>query len=81
MEKRKQLQMDLERVRKKLSQAANQSGLTQQEIGQRMGFDEKDGRKAVWRLINKVGYDARLSTVLKFAKAVGQSLPSIFAEE
>ncbi len=49
---------------------AAKSGLSQQEIGEKMGFAAKDARKAVSRLLNpNIQYDPRLSTLLAFAKA------------
>jgi transcriptional regulator with XRE-family HTH domain len=70
---------EVDSVRDELARVATESGLTQQEIGEKMGFDPKDGRKAVSRLLNrKVAYDPRLSTVLRFAKAVGVHPGSLF---
>ena len=65
-------------VREKLRLAAKQSGLTQQEIGEKMGLSSQDARKAVSRLLNpSVRHDPRLSTLLKFAKAVGKDLKDL----
>jgi transcriptional regulator with XRE-family HTH domain len=58
-------------VREKLRQAAKDSGMTQEEIGLRMGFSKNSARKAVSRLLNgEVNHDPRLSTLLAFAKAI-----------
>lgn len=60
-------------VREKMRQAAKESGMTQEEIGLRMGFAKPSARKAVSRLLNlEADYDPRLSTLLAFAKAVGR---------
>lgn len=65
-------------AREKLRRAAADSGMTQEEIGLRMGFAKDSARKAVSRLLN-VGaeYDPRLSTLLAFAKAVDRPLKEL----
>ena len=69
----------LQQVREKLRVAARESGLTQQTIGERMGLESNDARKAVSRLLNpSIRYDPRLSTLLKFAKAIGKELKDLF---
>lgn len=58
-------------VREKLRRAAETSGMTQEEIGLRMGFAKSSARQAVSRLLNlEAEYDPRLSTLLAFADAV-----------
>jgi hypothetical protein len=65
-------------VRDKMRQAAEASGMTQEEIGVRMGFARESARKAVSRLLNTdLDYDPRLSTVLLFAKAINKSLKDL----
>lgn len=65
-------------VRMKLRRAAEESGMTQEEIGLRMGFGEGSARRAVSRLLNpEVDYDPRLSTLLCFAEAIGRPLQDI----
>jgi transcriptional regulator with XRE-family HTH domain len=65
-------------VREKLRQAAKDSGMTQEEIGLRMGYSRDSARKAVSRLLNlEAEYDPRLSTLLAFAKAVDRSLKEL----
>lgn len=62
-------------VREKLRRAAKDSGMTQEEIGLRMGFAKDSARKAVSRLLNvEADYDPRLSTLLAFADAIGRPL-------
>ncbi len=64
--------------REKLRQAAKDSGLTQEEIGLRMGFGKDSARKAVSRLLNvNAEYDPRLSTLLSFATALNRPLKDI----
>jgi hypothetical protein len=58
-------------VRERMRLAAKQSGMTQEEIGVRMGYAKDSARKAVSRLLNaEVEYDPRLSTLLAFAQAL-----------
>jgi transcriptional regulator with XRE-family HTH domain len=58
-------------VREKLRRAAKDSGMTQEEIGLRMGYTKGGARQAVSRLLNSdTDYDPRLSTLLAFAEAV-----------
>jgi transcriptional regulator with XRE-family HTH domain len=65
-------------VREKLRRAAKESGMTQEEIGLRMGFSKDSARKAVSRLLNvDTDYDPRLSTLLAFASAVGRDLKKL----
>jgi transcriptional regulator with XRE-family HTH domain len=62
-------------VREKLRLAAKESGMTQEEIGLRMGFAKDSARKAVSRLLNpEIDYDPRLSTLLAFASAINRPL-------
>jgi transcriptional regulator with XRE-family HTH domain len=65
-------------VRELLRVAAKKSGMTQEEIGLRMGFSKDSARKAVSRLLNTESeYDPRLSTLLAFASALGKDLKSL----
>jgi transcriptional regulator with XRE-family HTH domain len=65
----------LQSIREKLRVAAQASGMTQEQIGVKMGLAEKDARKAVSRLLNPgISYDPRLSTLIKFAEAIGRPL-------
>jgi transcriptional regulator with XRE-family HTH domain len=65
-------------VQEKMRRAAELSGMTQEEIGIRMGYAKDSARKAVSRLLNAdAEYDPRLSTLLSFAQALGVSLKDI----
>jgi transcriptional regulator with XRE-family HTH domain len=65
-------------VREKLRRAAQESGMTQEEIGVRMGFTKESARKAVSRLLNtEADYDPRLSTLLTFARALNRPLKDL----
>jgi transcriptional regulator with XRE-family HTH domain len=70
----KKIANPVQSIRDKIRDAADASGLTHQEIGERMGMTPKDARKAVSRLLNSDEYDPRLSTLLKLAEAIGRSL-------
>jgi transcriptional regulator with XRE-family HTH domain len=68
----------LESIRRSLRAAADDSGMTQEEIGLRMGFSKSGARQAVSRLLNpEVEYDPRLSTLLAFAKAIEKPLTDL----
>lgn len=65
-------------VRQKLRLAVEKSGMTQEEVGLRMGFSKDSARKAISRLLNaEIKYDPRLSTLLAFASALGSSLKDL----
>jgi transcriptional regulator with XRE-family HTH domain len=62
-------------TRDKLRKAVEESGLTQEEIGLRMGYSKSGARQAVSRLLNPESkHDPRLSTLLAFAKAISRPL-------
>lgn len=65
-------------VREKMRRAARKSGMTQEEIGLRMGFSKASARQAVSRLLNaEADYDPRLSTLLAFAGALNRPLKEL----
>jgi hypothetical protein len=65
-------------VRASLRRIAEQSGLTYEEIGVRMGYKQSVARAAISRLTNpKVDHDPRLSTVILFCDAVQKPLSAI----
>jgi transcriptional regulator with XRE-family HTH domain len=64
----------VEAVRVKMRAAVEKSGMSQEEIGVKMGFGQDSARKAVSRLLNAETYDPRLSTLVAFANAVGKPL-------
>lgn len=55
------------------------SGLTLDELGQRMGGEGDVARKSAWQFLNKVA-DPRLGTLRKFAAAVGVAIADLVAE-
>ena len=46
------------------------SGMTLDELGQKMGYESGIARKSAWQFLNKTS-DPRLSMLLRFAEAVG----------
>jgi transcriptional regulator with XRE-family HTH domain len=65
-------------VRQKMRQAAKESGMTQEEIGLRMGYSKDSARQAVSRLLNtEANYDPRLSTLLAFTNAIRRQLKEL----
>ena len=72
-EKRQNLNA-VEAVRVRMRAAVEKSGMSQEEIGVKMGFGQDSARKAVSRLLNAETYDPRLSTLVAFANAVGKPL-------
>jgi transcriptional regulator with XRE-family HTH domain len=77
----KQKPETVESVRDCLRRAAQDSGMTQEEIGLRMGYSKSGARQAVSRLLNHESeYDPRLSTLLAFAHALNCSLKELLQE-
>lgn len=66
----------MERVR----EAYDKSGLTLDQLGEKMGSEGETARKAAWQFLNKVD-DPRVSTLRKFAEAVGVPLADFFSEK
>ena len=51
------------------------SGMTQQELGDKMGYPSESARKSVSQLLR--GHDPRVGTVRRFAKAIGIPLAKL----
>lgn len=62
----------MDRVR----QVFEKSGLSLEELGQRMGYTGDTARKAAWQFLNKTT-DPRLSMLSRFADAMGLSLAEL----
>jgi transcriptional regulator with XRE-family HTH domain len=74
----KSREIDLNRARAKLRAAAEESGMTLEEIGVAMGYSKSGARQAVSRLLNPgVGLDPRLTTLIQFAAAIKSPLSEI----
>jgi hypothetical protein len=67
----------LESVRATLRQRVQQSGLTYEDIGPRMGLSKESSTAALARLLSKEGPDPRLSTLIALARAVNCSLAEL----
>src|SRR5438045_3877618 len=55
------------------------SGLTLDELGQKMGYEGDVARKSAWQFLNKTA-DPRVSTLRKFAAAIGVPVADLFSE-
>jgi transcriptional regulator with XRE-family HTH domain len=62
-------------VMKAVRERFKKSGLTQQELGERMGNPRASARQAVWQFL-KSG-DPQISTLRRFAQALGISVKSL----
>ncbi len=57
-----------------------QSGMTLDELGQKMGYSGELARKSAWQFLNKTN-DHRVSMLRRFADAVGISIADLFTKE
>jgi transcriptional regulator with XRE-family HTH domain len=57
--------------------AFDKSGLSLDELGQRMGYSGETARKSAWQFLNKTT-DPRLSMLMKFADALGVPVVDLF---
>lgn len=68
----------IESIRSKMRRVAEDAKMSQQEIGEAMGFSSGGARQAVSRLLNpRVDYDPRLSTLLAFSQAIKRPLSDL----
>jgi transcriptional regulator with XRE-family HTH domain len=65
---------------KRAAKLFDQSGLTLDQLGQRMGYEGDAARKSAWQFLTKTA-DPRLSMLRKFAAAVGVPVTELFIEE
>lgn len=65
-----------ERVLRKAQKLLEKSGMTLDELGQKMGYETGTARRAVWQLFNKTP-DPRLSTLERLAEALGVELKDL----
>jgi transcriptional regulator with XRE-family HTH domain len=63
----------------RIRQLFEQSGMTLEELGQKMGYTGDVARKSAWQFLNAT-YDHRVSRLRKFASAVGVEIVDLFAE-
>jgi transcriptional regulator with XRE-family HTH domain len=64
----------------RLRQLFEQSGMTLEELGQKMGYTGDVARKSAWQFLNAT-YDHRVSRLRKFAAAVGVEIVDLFAKK
>lgn len=64
-------------VMARIKEVFEKSGLTLDQLGEKMGSHGETARKAAWQLLNKVD-DPRVSTLRRFAEAVGVPLADFF---
>jgi len=57
-----------------------ESGLTLDELGQRMGYPSATARKSAWQFLNKTA-DPRLSMLRKFASAIQVPVEHVIMEQ
>lgn len=69
-------QTDSDVVMRKIKKIFESSGMSLEQLGQRMGYEEGTARRAVWQFLNKTT-DPRLSMLQRFAEAVGVELKDI----
>lgn len=60
----------------RINRIFEKSGLSLDELGQRMGYSSELARKSAWQFLNKTS-DPRLSMIQKFADALSLSLTDI----
>lgn len=72
--------MDSAEFMKRANAAFEASGLTLEELGKRMGAEEKTARMTAWQFLRK-STDPRLSMVLRFAKAMEVPLSDLLEEK
>ena len=68
-----------EAVMRKVNGLFQESGLSLEQLGQHMGYEEGNARKSAWQFLNKTS-DPRLSMLLRFADAVGVSADSLLVD-
>ena len=63
----------------RVRQLFEESGLTLDELGRKMGYEMEVAKKSAWQFLNKTD-NPRLSMLRKFADAVGVPLLELFVE-
>jgi len=72
--------MDAMEVMKRAKAAFEQSPITLDELGKRMGAKEETARMTAWQFLNKTS-DPRLSMLLRFCSAVNVPIESLFTKK
>jgi transcriptional regulator with XRE-family HTH domain len=71
---------DTAEIMKRANVAFEKSGLTLDELGQRMGIVSATARMSAWQFLNKTT-DPRLSMLLKFCAALEMPIEELLAEK
>ena len=71
--------LDSDPVMQKIRRHFELSGMTQGELGERMGYKKEKARQAVWRFLRTT--DPHISMLRKFAEAMEISLDSLLNGE
>ena len=72
--------LDTTDIMKRANAAFDGSGLTLEELGQRMGIDSKTARMSAWQFLNKTT-DPRLSMLLKFCAALEMPIEELLSQK
>ena len=75
MAKKRETESAMARIRVRFEE----SGLSLQDLGLRMGYPEETARKSAWQFIQKTD-DPRLSMLRRFAKAMDVNLKDLIKE-
>lgn len=59
-----------EATMRKIKASFESSGLSLEELGQKMGYEQGTARRSAWQFLNKTN-DPRLSMLLRAAEALG----------
>jgi transcriptional regulator with XRE-family HTH domain len=70
---------DVDPVIQSIRDLFEKSGLTLDELGQKMGYEGDVARKSAWQFLNKIA-DPRISTLRKFADALGVPIAELLAD-
>jgi transcriptional regulator with XRE-family HTH domain len=65
-------------VMRRVRDLFDKSGMSLDDLGQKMGSEGPTARKSAWQFLNKVD-DPRIGTLRKFAKALGVPLEELLA--
>lgn len=69
--------MDEDPVMNRVRELLAESGMTQHDLGVKMGYSEEVARKAVWQFLKSK--DPRIGMLRKFAAAVGIPIEELVA--
>ena len=72
--------MNSAEIMKRANATFEASGLTLEELGNRMGADEKTARMTAWQFLNKTT-DPRVSMLLRFCMAIEMPIAELVSEK